>query len=638
MTEAVGIDFGTTYSCVGIWRNNTVEIIANGQGNRSSPSFLAFNEQEKLVGESAKSQAHLNPTNTVYDIKSLLGHKFSDPVIQTKMKQWPFKVVQGKDDVPLVEVTLKGKTKQFSGEDLAGMILEDMKKLAASYLGKEVSSAVVTVPSYFTDKQRKSVLAAAAKIKLNILRLINEPTAAAIAYGLDQNSSEQKQNQSICVVDFGGGACDVSLLSIQDGMMQVKAHACDIHLGGEDLDLRLLEHFKKTFERKSKVKLEGPGSELSLFKLRIACEKVKRSLSSGPQAVCSMDSLFKGKDLYDTISKARFEALSSDLFSRSLKPLKDVLSQAGMEVSELDQIVLVGGCTRIPRVKQMFKDFAGSNVSVVDSINPDEAVASGAAIQASLLLPHAKTSELTKAITVEVSSLTVGLAVSGGLVYPVIPRHSILPCTRTITTSTAEDGQTSVLLHIMQGERLRCEGNDTLGKFVLSGISKDSLRGVPQIEVSFSLDENSMLTVTAVDKASKKEEKMTVTKEEKENVESVEKMVKFAESNQAADRTYMETVGVAAELRLQLKSLRKGLQDKSIKDVKGTISTSCGSADKLLQKGDSMDLTEVKAALLQLQSAANHEDEDDDDDEDDDEGDETSDDEAAQESSDEDLD
>lgn len=563
------------------------------------------------------SQAEINPTNTISDIKFMLGRKFSDPEVQARSKKWAFKIVDGGKGKLLVEVTLKGKKVRYSAEDLAGMVLKDLTTLAAKFIGEEVKYAVLTVPAFFTAEATKALTEASTKIGLKVLRLIKEPTAAAMAYGLDDPAVAKPGSQNVLIYDFGGGTCDASLLRVDaGGVMTLVAHAEDTNLGGAEFDQRLVDFFKQTFERKNKCKVEGKESARVLAKLKQACNKVKSSLSSGPQASIQLDSLMDGHDLYESVSRARFEASASDLISGSLKPVVQVLAAAGMEASQVDQVLLVGGSSRIPKVKEEVKKFMGA-VPCLDSENPNEALAYGAAVQAGLLGPHAASAELDKEPKLLLSSATLGVGVAGGLVYPVIPSKTSLPCSRTITTSTSADNQTSVLLTLCQGERVKVADNDVVGTFVLDGIAKAG-RGVPQIVVKFELDKEGALTVSATDASNKKNASLEVTKGSKAGSSTVDAAAA------KKDKAYLAQVAALRDLRVRVEEL--GADIKSGKAPKDAIGA-WGSVRKWLQTAEAakeapaFGLTIAKRAELDLACA--EEESEDDDEETDDEDDES---------------
>merc|ERR1711906_90949 len=418
--ESVGIDLGTTYSCVGVWQNDRVEIIANDQGNRTTPSYVAFTETERLIGDAAKSQAAMNAHNTVFDAKRLIGRKFSDPGVQGDMKHWPFKVVSGPGGTPIIEVEYKGESKQFKAEEISSMVLQKMKEIAEAYLGKEVKNAVVTVPAYFNDSQRQATKDAGSVSGLNVLRIINEPTAAAIAYGLDQKGDEK----NVLIFDLGGGTFDVSLLTIEEGIFEVKATAGDTHLGGEDFDNRMVDFFLQDFKRRHRKDMSQ--NQRSLRRLRTACERAKRTLSSSTQAHIEIDSLFDGIDFNATITRARFEDLCMDYFKKCMEPCEKVLRDSKISKNQVHEVVLVGGSTRIPKVQSMLTDFFNGK-EPCKSINPDEAVAFGATVQAAILSGADKSEKLSELLLLDVTPLSLGLETAGGVMTTLIKRNTTVP-------------------------------------------------------------------------------------------------------------------------------------------------------------------------------------------------------------------
>jgi L1 cell adhesion molecule like protein len=597
-THAIGLDLGTTYSAVGVYIHGKVEIIANDQGNRTTPSFVAFNEKEFSVGDAAKQQGAVNPYGTVFDAKRLIGRKFTDPEVQSDMKHWPFKVVPGPNNKPLIQVDYLGeKEKSFPAEQISAMVLTYMKETAENYLGGTVHDAVITVPAYFNDTQRQATKDAGAIAGLNGLRVIIEPSAAAIAYGVDKMSAGAGE-QNILVFDLGGGTFDVSILNIDDGIFEVLSTGGDTHLGGEDLDNRMVDFFAAEFKKKHRGK-DLKTSARSMKRLRTACERAKRTLSSATQANIEIDALYEGIDYYTTITRAKFELLCNDLFQSCLTPVENALRDAKLDKAKIDEIVMVGGSTRIPKVQKLLQNFFNGK-QLSKGINPDEAVAYGAAIQAASLSKHEDQKDENAPLVLDVAPLTLGVEVQGSLLEPLISRNTTIPAKQTKSFTTGANNQPAATIRVFEGERAMTKDNHLLGEFTLN--IPPAPAGVPQIEVTFDIDANGILNINAVEKSTGKSESLTITNSsDRLSKDAIDKLIQEAEQFKEDDeRRKNQILSKNAFERVIADSRELQHSDKLDDDEKTKVTELLDHAQEWIDAEEERSTEEYQTASQQL--------------------------------------
>ncbi|XP_057846098.1 heat shock cognate 70 kDa protein isoform X1 [Cryptomeria japonica] len=592
--KVIGIDLGTTYSCVGVWQHDRIEIIANDQGNRTTPSMVAFTPDERLVGDAAKFQISTNPTNTVFDVKRLIGRTYNDPSVQSDKQLWPFTVIPGKNDKPMVEVTYKGEKRLFAAEEISSMVLVKMKTIAEQYLQCGVKKAVITVPAYFNDSQKRATKDAGKIAGLDVMRIINEPTAAAITYGFD---ALEEGTRNILVFDLGGGTFDVSIVTVERGKVEVKAVGGDMHLGGGDFDNRMLNYCVQLFNKKYKMDI-GTNPKV-LRRLRSECERAKRSLSSAVETVIDIDSLYEGQDFHTKIRRAKFEELNADLFDKCMQVVKQCLEDSKLSKHQINDIVLVGGSSRIPKVQELVSQFFEGK-ELCKSVNPDEAVAYGAALQAAVL-----NKENIHLVLMDVTPLSLGISVDDGIMKVVVPRNTPIPTLKESSVTTRFDNQTSVSFPIYEGERTLDAHNNLLGEFVLDGIPPARC-GVPKIRVFFKVDEEGILTASAKDVGTGRNNQITVTNErERLCKEEIDRMVADAHIFHKEDeemakkhlaKNTLECYICNMKSRLMEAKNRGTMQIRVADDISGALNI----VEEWLDENDNAAIEKFKAKLNEL--------------------------------------